>query len=175
MHACARACVWIYNMCVCVCVSVLLHLLSTTCNIQCYLSVHMNEMLPVSLQDVDTNAGWTPVELHNSPISVLSVSPLSSLHTVLSVSPHHLPLLLLLPALLTLSPVFSLLCSSNTSQRCPLPSYSYMSSISPVHYSAFPSVSLIHSVAQSLCHSVNIIEVNKPPLQQRHACAAATM
>lgn len=39
------------------------HLLSSTCNIQCYPCAHMNEMLPVNLKARDSNTGSTPVDL----------------------------------------------------------------------------------------------------------------
>lgn len=51
------------SVCVFVCMSaifsggVLLHPLSSTCNIQCYLSVHMDEELFVNLEAVDRNSG----------------------------------------------------------------------------------------------------------------------
>lgn len=59
-----KVCVCVY-VCACVCMwGILLHhLLSSTCNIQCYPCVHMNEMLPVNLKARDSNTGSTPVDL----------------------------------------------------------------------------------------------------------------
>lgn len=114
-----------------------LHRLCSTCNIQCYLSVHMNATPSVSLQDVDTDAGSTPVEQHYGK---------ANSHLCFSLG---IALSLLLQPPLVLIPhvflrVFSYIPSSTLSFLFPRP-------LSMLSLSRTSFFSLFYSRAQSSC------------------------
>ena len=138
---CVCGCVWV-SVHKCMCRGLLLYLLSITCNIQCYLSFHMNEMLPVCLKAAHTNTdshqqSFTAVK--QTPISIcflfffLLAGVPDLFHLPLCPCPLFFPLVLLCCLLKSLSqPIFGFFSVLQHSSSLFLTLFSFVSYCSTV-------------------------------------------